>query len=49
VMKKSWQNQLFYLSHLSASYLFVTEPVREAMDQARITGFIMKEVGYIED
>jgi hypothetical protein len=49
VMKKSLQNQLFCLSHLSASYLFVTEPVREAMDEARITGFIMKEVGYIED
>jgi hypothetical protein len=49
VMKKSLQNQLFYLSHLSAAYLFVTEPLREAMDKARITGFIMKEVGYIED
>jgi|GEM_PF-4196707 hypothetical protein len=49
VMKKSLQNQLFYLSHLSAAYLFVTEPLREAMDKARITGFIVKEVGYIED
>lgn len=49
VMKTSLQHQLFYLSHLSAAYLFVTEPLREAMDEARITGFIIKEVGYIED
>jgi hypothetical protein len=49
VMRSSLKNQLFYLKQLASSHLFVTEPVREAMGKAGITGWEISEVGEIED
>jgi hypothetical protein len=49
IMRTSLKNQLFYLKQLASSHLFVTEPVKEAMDKENITGFKIVEVGYVED
>lgn len=49
IMKPTLKNDLFFLDILRGSGRFITQPLKEAMEANKITGFRFVEVGYIEN
>jgi hypothetical protein len=49
VMRTSLKNDIFFLDILDGSAMYVTQRLKEAMEENKITGFRFEEVGYIED
>lgn len=49
VMKPTLKNDLFFLGLLRGSATFITQPLKEAMEKEKITGFKFVEIGHVED